>query len=51
VERRITLRMSNNLAERLKTIARSKKKLSLNRHIVRCLEKYAKEDGKPVAIV
>ena len=49
-ERRLTLRMPNNLAERLEGIAKSKD-VSLNRHIVRCLERCAAEDGKPVAPV
>ena len=49
-ERRLTLRIPNNLAKRLETIAHSKK-MPLNRYMNRCLERCAAEDGEQVAIV
>ena len=49
-ERRMTLRLPNNLATRLEDIAVAKK-LPLSRYIRRCLERCATEDGKPVTIV
>jgi predicted HicB family RNase H-like nuclease len=49
-ERRITLRMPNNLAERIEGIA-GEKKISMNRYILQCLESAAAGDGKPVVPV
>jgi predicted HicB family RNase H-like nuclease len=49
-ERRMTLRIPNNLATRLEEIAEDKK-MSLSRYMRRCLERCAIEDGKPTAIV
>jgi hypothetical protein len=49
-ERRMTLRLPNNLATRLQAIA-EEKKMPLSRYIRRCLERCAAEDGKPAAIV
>jgi hypothetical protein len=49
-ERRLTLRMPNNLAKRLEEIAKSKE-LPLSRYINRCLERCAAEDGKPAAVL
>jgi len=46
-ERRITLRMPNNLAERIEEIAKAKE-VSMNRYIVQCLDRCAAQDGKPV---
>jgi hypothetical protein len=47
--RRFTLRLPNNLATRLGAIAQSKN-LTLTRYIVRCLERCASEDGRPVPL-
>lgn len=49
-ERRLTLRMPNNLANRLEEIAKVKA-TSLNRYINRCLERCAAEDGRPITVV
>lgn len=49
-ERRMTLRLPNNLATRLEEIA-AEKNLPLSRYIRRSLERCAKEDGKPVTII
>jgi len=49
-ERRMTLRIPNNLATRLEEIAETKK-MPLSRYMRRCLERCAAEDGKPAAIV
>jgi predicted HicB family RNase H-like nuclease len=46
-ERRLTLRLPNNLARRLETLAAAKG-ISMNRHIVACLERCAAQDGQPV---
>ena len=48
-ERRLTLRLPNGLAKRLEEIATSKA-MPLNRYLNRCLERCAKEDGKPATI-
>jgi predicted DNA binding CopG/RHH family protein len=45
-ERRMTLRLPNNLATRLEAIA-DEKGIPLSRYIRRCLEKCAAGDGKP----
>lgn len=49
-ERRFTLRLPNNLAERLETIA-TEKDVSMNLYIVRSLERAAALDGHPVTLV
>lgn len=46
-ERRLTLRLPNNLARRLETLA-SARDISMNLYIVRCLERCAAQDGQPV---
>jgi hypothetical protein len=46
-ERRLTLRMPNNLAARLGAIAKSKG-IPLNRYINQCLERCASQDAKIV---
>jgi hypothetical protein len=46
-ERRLTLRMPNNLAERLEGLATAED-VSLNRYIVRSLERTAAVSGKPI---
>ena len=46
-ERRITLRMPSNLGERLNRLAESNN-VSVNRYIVRCLERCVAQDGQPV---
>ena len=48
-ERRFTLRLPNNLAVRLEAMAQSKD-LTLTRYIVRCLERCASENEKPVPL-
>ena len=48
-ERRLTLRMPNNLAKRLEEIAKIKA-TPLNRYINRCLERCAAEDGRPMTV-
>jgi predicted HicB family RNase H-like nuclease len=49
-ERRLTLRLPNNLAKRLDAIAQARR-MSLNRYVTRCLERCAAEDGKPTTVV
>lgn len=49
-ERRLTLRIPNNLAKRLEAIAQSKK-MPLSRYMNRCLERCVAEDGERAAIV
>jgi hypothetical protein len=49
-ERRMTLRLPNNLATRLTEIA-EEKQLPLSRYIRQCLERCAAGEGKPVRIV
>jgi hypothetical protein len=49
-ERRLTLRIPNNLAKRLEAISQSKE-IPLNRYMNRCLERCAAEDGSPANIV
>ena len=49
-ERRITLRVPNNLAIRLDLIAKSRE-IPLNRYINKCLERCAADDVEPVNIV
>jgi predicted HicB family RNase H-like nuclease len=49
-ERRLTLRMPNNLAKRLEEIAKTKA-TPLNRYINRCLERCAAEDGQSTTVV
>jgi hypothetical protein len=49
-ERRLTLRIPNNLAKRLETIAHSKK-MPLNRYMNRCLERCAAEDAEHAVVV
>jgi hypothetical protein len=46
-ERRLTLRLPNNLAQRLETLAAAKG-ISMNRHIVACLERCAAQEGQPI---
>jgi hypothetical protein len=46
-ERRITLRMPSNLGERLNRLADGNN-ISVNRYIVRCLERCVAQDGQPV---
>jgi predicted HicB family RNase H-like nuclease len=48
-ERRLTLRMPNNLARRLEAIAKAKE-MPLSRYINRCLERCAAADGKPATV-
>jgi predicted HicB family RNase H-like nuclease len=48
-ERRLTLRMPNNLARRLEALAKAQE-TPLNRYINRCLERCAAEDGKPATV-
>ena len=49
-ERRLTLRIPNNLATRIEEIAEAQK-IPLSRYMRRCLERCATEDGKPAKIV
>jgi predicted DNA binding CopG/RHH family protein len=49
-EKRMTLRLPNNLATRIEEIAQAQK-IPLSRYIRRCLERCAAEDGKPATIV
>ena len=49
-ERRLTLRLPNNLAKKLEEIAESKG-LPVNRYINRCLEECAAEEGKTAPVI
>jgi predicted HicB family RNase H-like nuclease len=45
-ERRLTIRLPGNLADRMETAAKAKN-LSLNSYAMRCFERCAAEDGQP----
>jgi hypothetical protein len=49
-ERRMTLRLPQNLASKLEAIAQSRE-MPLSRYITRCLERCAADDGKPTPII
>ena len=46
-ERRLTIRVPGNLADRLEAVAEAKR-LSLNSYAMRCFERCVREDGRPV---